>query len=98
MTGARRDRYALLNGMNRAAGHPSDRFEQVKSSTPEGKTSPGSRQGTKAITVHFPEEVRRTLKSLAADKGRNMDDMVAEALNMLFAKYGKAETAPRKSG
>jgi hypothetical protein len=56
-----------------------------------------SRAGTKAITVHFPEEVRRQLKTLAAEEGRNIEDMVAEALNLLFAKYRKAELAPRKA-
>jgi len=55
-----------------------------------------SRGGTKAITVHFPEEVRRQLKTMAAEEGRNIDDMVAEALNLLFAKHRKAEIAPRK--
>jgi hypothetical protein len=59
--------------------------------------APPSRVGTKAITVHFPEEVRRQLKTLAAEEGRNIEDMVAEALNLLFAKYRKAELAPRKA-
>ena len=56
-----------------------------------------SRQATKAITVHFPEEVRRQLKSMAAEEGRSMEDMVAEALNLLFARHRKPELAPRKS-
>src|SRR5579863_4830316 len=56
-----------------------------------------SRRDTKPITVHYPEEVRRQLKALAAEQGRHVDDMVAEGLNLLFAKYRKAEIAPRKS-
>lgn len=56
-----------------------------------------SRKATKAITVHFPEEVRRQLKSMAAEEGRSMEDMVAEALNLLFARHRKPELAPRKS-
>jgi hypothetical protein len=56
-----------------------------------------SRRQTKAITVHFPEEVRRQLKALAGEQGRHVDDMVAEALNLLFARYRKAEIAPRKA-
>lgn len=56
-----------------------------------------SRQGTKPITVHYPEAVRRQLKTLAAEEGRDMDDMIAEALNMLFVKYRKPELAPRKA-
>src|ERR1700691_85701 len=56
-----------------------------------------SRLGTKAITVHFPEEVRRQLKAMAGEQGRDVADMVAEGLNLLFVKYRKAELAPRKS-
>ena len=58
---------------------------------------PASRQTTKAITVHFPEEVRRQLKTMAAEEGRSMEDMVAEALNLLFARHRRPELAPRKS-
>jgi hypothetical protein len=52
--------------------------------------------GTKAITVHFPEEVRRQLKAMAGEQGRDAADMVAEGLNLLFARYRKPELAPRK--
>ena len=55
-----------------------------------------SRLNTAAITVHYPEPVRRQLKILASEEGRTMDDMVAEALNLLFARFRKAEIAPRK--
>jgi hypothetical protein len=55
-----------------------------------------SRKGTAAITVHHPEEVRRQLKTLAAAQGRLVDDVVAEAFNLLFAKYRKPEIAPRR--
>ena len=61
------------------------------------KTVSASRVGTVAITVHHPEIVRRTLKALAGEEGRHVDDMVAEALNLLFAKFRKPEVAPRKS-
>ena len=66
--------------------------EPIQAATP---LQPSRRQ-TKAITVHFPEEVRRQLKALAGEHGRHVDDMVAEALNLLFARYRKAEIAPRK--
>ena len=55
-----------------------------------------SRLGTKPITVHYPEMVRRQLKALSGEQGRDVQDMVAEALNLLFAKYRKPEIAPRK--
>lgn len=53
-----------------------------------------SRAGTKPITGFFPEEVRVQLKMLAAKEKRSMENMLAEALNDLFAKYGKPEIAP----
>jgi hypothetical protein len=60
------------------------------------RTHAPSRQATKAITVHFPEDVRRQLKIMAAEQGRSMEDMVGEGLNLLFARYRKPELAPRK--
>jgi len=53
-----------------------------------------SRAGTKPITGFYPQEVRMQLKILAAEQTRSMEDMLAEALNDLFAKYGKPEIAP----
>ena len=63
---------------------------------PQNATAAVSRLNTKAITVHFPDEVRRQLKTIAAEEGRSMEDMVAEALNMLFVRYRRPELAPRK--
>jgi hypothetical protein len=40
--------------------------------------------------------VRRQLKSMAGEQGRYIDDMVAEAFNLLFARYRKPEIAPRR--
>ena len=63
-----------------------------------GKRAPQpSRVNTVPITCHYPEAVRRQLKILAAENGRNLDDLVAEGINLVFARYGKAEIAPRKA-
>jgi hypothetical protein len=78
-----------------AASTPAETDEPAPSPSSEQDRQP-SRLGTKAITVHFPEEVRRQLKAMAGEQGRDVADMVAEGLNLLFAKYRKAELAPRK--
>jgi hypothetical protein len=57
-------------------------------------TKPPSRQSTVAVTGYYPPQVRMQLKILAAEQDRSMESMVAEALNDLFAKYGKPEIAP----
>ena len=73
--------------------------DQHVSPAPEAVTRPvqPSRRDTKPITVHFPREVRKQLKALAAEQDRFVDDMVAEALNLLFVRYKRPEIAPRKS-
>lgn len=53
-----------------------------------------SRAGTKAITGHYPPQVRYQLRLLAAEQDRKMEDLLAEALNRLFAAYNKPEIAP----
>ena len=53
---------------------------------------------TKAITGHYPPQVRYQLKLLAAEQGRTMEDMLAEGLNRLFAAYNKPEIAPASRG
>jgi hypothetical protein len=53
-----------------------------------------SRAGTRPITVHFPEEVRRQLKFIALEEQKTLHNLLAEAFNDLFAKYGKPEIAP----
>jgi hypothetical protein len=55
-----------------------------------------SRADLVAITVHAPEAVRRQLKAIAAEEGRPMEDLAAEAFNLLFARYRRPEIAPRK--
>ena len=80
-------------GANDSASAP----EGPAAAAPRPAAQP-SRKGTKPITVHHPEEVRRQLKTIAAEQGRNVDDVVAEAFNLLFAKYRRPEIAPRKTG
>ncbi len=53
-------------------------------------------KGAKPITVHFPQQVRDQLRLIAAEQGRAMQAVIAEAYNDLFAKYGKPEIAPKE--
>jgi len=56
-----------------------------------------SRVDTAPITAHFPRQVRDQLKILAIEQGSTLHNLVAEAYNDLFAKYGKPEIAPHQS-
>jgi hypothetical protein len=90
---------AALAAALRNAGTPGRKGKTAppaKSGNAAAPVAQPSRKGTAAITVHHPEEVRRQLKTLAAAQGRLVDDVVAEAFNLLFAKYRKPEIAPRR--
>lgn len=54
-------------------------------------------RSTVPLTLHYPPEVRSQVKIMSAEQARTIEDLVAEGLNDLFAKYGKPEIAPRKS-
>lgn len=53
------------------------------------------REGKSNVTGYFPPEVKKQLRLLAAEQDTTIQDLLAEALNDLFAKNGKPELAPR---
>ena len=59
---------------------------------PSAYTAP-SRRGKKAITGYYDPAVRQQLAVLAAEEGRSQNDLLAEALNMLFERYRKSPIA-----
>ncbi len=52
-----------------------------------------SRRGKKAVTGYFDPAVRQQLAVLAAEEDRSQNDLIAEALNMLFERYRKSPLA-----
>ena len=55
-----------------------------------------SRVGKGNVTGYYPPAVKKQLRFMSAERDTNIQDLVAEALNDLFAKYGKPEIVPRK--
>ena len=74
-----------LTGGNRTA-----EVEQAKAPQP-------GRAGMVLVAGHFDPAVRKQLKGIALDQGRTVQDLLAEALNDLFAKYRRPELAPVSS-
>ena len=52
------------------------------------------RAGKSNVTGYFPPEVKRQLRLLAAEQDTTIQNLLATALNDLFAKHGKPEIAP----
>lgn len=82
-----------LAGTAKAAPAPEAALAPAKPSKPQKGA------GTKATVLiggHFPRVVRRSLAQLQADPrndGKKINDLLAEALNDLFAKYNVPQTA-----
>jgi len=59
----------------------------------QGSYMAPSRQGKKAVTGYFDPAVRQQLAVLAAEEQRSQNDLLAEALNLLFERYDKSPLA-----
>ena len=51
------------------------------------------REGRVLVAGHFAQEVQTQLKMIAAEKRTTVQALLAEGINMVFAKYGKPEVA-----
>lgn len=52
-----------------------------------------SRVGKVPVQGYFAPEVRKQLKAIAVDQDKTAQQLVGEALNLLFAQYGRPEIA-----
>jgi hypothetical protein len=54
---------------------------------------PASRVGKKTIAGHFDPAVSVQLKQIGLERDRSTQDLLREAINDLFVKYGKGPIA-----
>jgi hypothetical protein len=57
-----------------------------------------TRSDTRQVSGHFKPEVSQTLRLIAVEQDRDVQEILAEALNMVFGRYGKATRAKVASG
>lgn len=60
-----------------------------------GKVRRPGRAGTRLIGGHFPPEVARQLRMLAAEEDTTVQALLEEAIDLLFVKKGKAAISSR---
>ena len=66
---------------------------KIAQEAPIARYQAPSRQGKKAVTGYYDPAVRQQLAILAAEEQRSQNDLIAEALNLLFQNYGKSPIA-----
>jgi hypothetical protein len=66
----------------------------------QGSGRPAAAKGTVLIGAHFPPQVRRTLLLIQAEQGnegKNLKELLGEAINLLADQYGKPRPYARQS-
>ena len=77
----------------RAAAPQAPEAPEEGRAAPAARYRPPSRQGKKPVTGYYDPAVRQQLAILAAEEQRSRNDLIAEALNLLFRQYGKPPIA-----
>ncbi len=84
---------------------PNEAVEAARSVRPRAEEAAPSeparaktRQATRQVAGHFPEEVAWQIRELAVERRTSVQALLGEALNDLFRKYGRPELAPTDIG
>jgi hypothetical protein len=86
---------SLAEGKGTTAAGPAEAAAPV--ATPRYRTAQ-TRVETRQVSGHFKPEVAQTLRLIAAEQERDIQEILAEALNLVFGRYGKATRAEVTSG
>ena len=84
---------ALLAATGRALAPAAPPQSLKGSPQPPSIPAPPSREGKKAIAGFFDPAVSRQVKQIGLEKDMSVQDLLREALNDLFEKYGRARIA-----
>ena len=77
---------------------PSTKAKRRRGEGANPATSTPSRAGSVNITGYYDASVRSSLYLIQAQRpSATLRELLAEALNLLFAKYGVPQTAPKPS-
>jgi hypothetical protein len=89
-------RPSILEAVDRKRPQPdkAPKLEQAERAVSSSAASAASREGKINVSAYFPPEVKSSLRLVQAKRGGKVQDLLAEALNLLFAKYNVPETAP----
>jgi|APTNR8051073442_1049403.scaffolds.fasta_scaffold14622_3 hypothetical protein len=75
-------------------GAPPARKRAEKQEPGAGKFYRASREGKRLIAGHFPPELAKQLKLLAAEEDTTVQALLEEALGLLFVKKGRKGIKP----
>ena len=89
---------AMRKQANSAAAAAAPPAKPAASGVGSVANPPLSRAGKRQVAAYFSPAVKKQLKLLTVENDSTVQGLLAEALNDLFAKYGKPEIAPTETG
>jgi hypothetical protein len=69
-----------------------------RSPSPRSYRVAQTRMETRQVSGHYRPEVAQALRVIAAEQGKDVQEILAEGLNMVFTRYGKPTRAEVTSG
>ena len=88
---------ASLKDLARGSAPPMQAAAKTGTKEPAYRTAQ-TRADTRQVSGHFKAEVAQTLRLIAVEQDRDIQEILAEALNMVFERYGKPARAEITSG
>lgn len=84
----------LQDALKAKADGPEITARPAKAMPPQPSTEPSSRSGKIMVSAYMPKEVRGSFRLIQAQRpDKQMQELIAEAFNDLFAKYNVPQTA-----
>lgn len=80
---------SLQAALNRKAKEVGAKVEDKKEEGTKNTYKPKSRTNTALIGGHFPKPVLKQLRFLAVEEDKSNQELLSEALDLLFVKKGK---------
>ena len=84
----------LQDALKAKADGPEIAARTIKAAPPKPSPEPSSRSGKIMVSAYMPKEVRGSFRLIQAQRpDKQMQELIAEAFNDLFAKYNVPQTA-----
>jgi hypothetical protein len=84
---------AAMDALDTRSAKPTAAISIAEPPIPMPRVVQPGRVGKKQVLGWFSAECKKQLKLMGADQGKTEQELLAEALNNLFSKYGKPTLA-----
>ncbi len=89
---------ASLKSLATARTPAADAPAPVEAPEPQGYRTAATRMATRQLSGHFPAPAVQAFRVLAAEQDMDVQELLAEGINMVFERFGRPERIEITSG